>query len=242
MPRERAVLSGLRHFTEYRIDIHACNHAAHAVGCSAATFVFARTMPHRKRARAPRHRRRRAPRRTSAPLTPRASLRSPLPVPEVPEFLQHPRHPPPQLSLLGFEQESERKWSLAAYSWASAHSHGAGGAARGTPRRQVQPPAGARAKDATERRANTGCRGRGWGAAAVDSQYFSSVERELYNSGRKESKRVSGQRSCPLSSLGTADVPTAHALRQAWPGRAAFLHQHRHTTWAVRCAMPLGSR
>ncbi|NXW45145.1 INSRR protein, partial [Nyctiprogne leucopyga] len=43
--RERAVLSRLRHFTEYRIDIHACNHAAHTVGCSAATFVFARTMP-----------------------------------------------------------------------------------------------------------------------------------------------------------------------------------------------------
>ncbi|KAM6039681.1 LOW QUALITY PROTEIN: insulin receptor-related protein-like [Chlamydotis macqueenii] len=41
----RAVLSWLRHFTEYRIDIHACNHAAHTVGCSAATFVFARTMP-----------------------------------------------------------------------------------------------------------------------------------------------------------------------------------------------------
>ena len=46
VPRERAVLRGLRHFTEYRIDIHACNHAAHTVGCSAATFVFARTMPH----------------------------------------------------------------------------------------------------------------------------------------------------------------------------------------------------
>uniref|UniRef100_A0A8B9ZM01 Tyrosine-protein kinase receptor n=1 Tax=Anas zonorhyncha TaxID=75864 RepID=A0A8B9ZM01_9AVES len=42
--RDRAVLSRLRHFTEYRIDIHACNHAAHTVGCSAATFVFARTM------------------------------------------------------------------------------------------------------------------------------------------------------------------------------------------------------
>ncbi|MBV97935.1 Insulin receptor-related protein, partial [Eschrichtius robustus] len=41
VPRERAVLRGLRHFTEYRIDIHACNHAAHTVGCSAATFVFA---------------------------------------------------------------------------------------------------------------------------------------------------------------------------------------------------------
>uniref|UniRef100_A0A8B9PWB2 Tyrosine-protein kinase receptor n=1 Tax=Apteryx owenii TaxID=8824 RepID=A0A8B9PWB2_APTOW len=43
--RDRTVLSQLRHFTEYRIDIHACNHAAHTVGCSAATFVFARTMP-----------------------------------------------------------------------------------------------------------------------------------------------------------------------------------------------------
>lgn len=48
VPRERAVLRGLHHFTEYRIDIHACNHAAHTVGCSAATFVFARTMPHSK--------------------------------------------------------------------------------------------------------------------------------------------------------------------------------------------------
>ncbi|KAG8449906.1 hypothetical protein GDO86_016543 [Hymenochirus boettgeri] len=41
--RDRMVLSNLRHFTEYRIDIHACNHAADIVGCSAATFVFART-------------------------------------------------------------------------------------------------------------------------------------------------------------------------------------------------------
>ncbi|XP_040190512.1 insulin receptor-related protein-like isoform X2 [Rana temporaria] len=46
--RERMVIPNLRHFTEYRIDIHACNHAADTVGCSAATFVFARTMsdPH----------------------------------------------------------------------------------------------------------------------------------------------------------------------------------------------------
>ncbi|XP_075700947.1 insulin receptor-related protein [Rhinoderma darwinii] len=43
--RDRMVISNLRHFTEYRIDIHACNHAADTVGCSAATFVFARTMP-----------------------------------------------------------------------------------------------------------------------------------------------------------------------------------------------------
>ncbi|XP_069460668.1 insulin receptor-related protein [Ambystoma mexicanum] len=43
--RDRMVISNLQHFTEYRIDIHACNHAAHTVGCSAATYVFARTMP-----------------------------------------------------------------------------------------------------------------------------------------------------------------------------------------------------
>ncbi|KAJ6652435.1 hypothetical protein lerEdw1_011553 [Lerista edwardsae] len=43
--RDRTVIARLRHFTEYRIDIHACNHAAQNVGCSAATFVFARTMP-----------------------------------------------------------------------------------------------------------------------------------------------------------------------------------------------------
>lgn len=51
--RDRVVLSRLRHFTEYRIDIHACNHAAHTVGCSAATFVFARTMPERTSRRPP---------------------------------------------------------------------------------------------------------------------------------------------------------------------------------------------
>uniref|UniRef100_A0A8C5RS57 Tyrosine-protein kinase receptor n=1 Tax=Laticauda laticaudata TaxID=8630 RepID=A0A8C5RS57_LATLA len=43
--RDRTVIGNLRHFTEYRIDIHACNHAAQTVGCSAAAFVFARTMP-----------------------------------------------------------------------------------------------------------------------------------------------------------------------------------------------------
>uniref|UniRef100_A0A8C5QNE5 receptor protein-tyrosine kinase n=1 Tax=Leptobrachium leishanense TaxID=445787 RepID=A0A8C5QNE5_9ANUR len=42
--QNRMVISNLLHFTEYRIDIHACNHAADIVGCSAATFVFARTM------------------------------------------------------------------------------------------------------------------------------------------------------------------------------------------------------
>ncbi|XP_058862183.1 insulin receptor-related protein-like [Acipenser ruthenus] len=43
--RDRALITGLHHFTVYRIDIHACNHAAHLVGCSAATFVFGRTRP-----------------------------------------------------------------------------------------------------------------------------------------------------------------------------------------------------
>ncbi|XP_063002373.1 insulin receptor-related protein [Elgaria multicarinata webbii] len=43
--RDRTVISHLRHFTEYRVDIHACNHAAQSLGCSAAAFVFARTMP-----------------------------------------------------------------------------------------------------------------------------------------------------------------------------------------------------
>ncbi|XP_053561309.1 insulin receptor-related protein [Bombina bombina] len=42
--RDRMVISNLKHFTEYRVDIHACNHAADTVGCSASTFVFARTM------------------------------------------------------------------------------------------------------------------------------------------------------------------------------------------------------
>nr|XP_014341392.1 PREDICTED: insulin receptor-related protein [Latimeria chalumnae] len=46
--QERAVISNLNHFTVYRIDIHACNHAADEVGCSPATFVFARTMPEPK--------------------------------------------------------------------------------------------------------------------------------------------------------------------------------------------------
>ncbi|XP_041035673.1 insulin-like growth factor 1 receptor [Carcharodon carcharias] len=43
--KESIVISNLRHFTEYRINIHVCNHAAQKVGCSAATFAFARTMP-----------------------------------------------------------------------------------------------------------------------------------------------------------------------------------------------------
>ncbi|XP_043935737.1 insulin receptor-related protein [Protopterus annectens] len=43
--RERIVLNNLHHFTVYRIEVHACNHAALTVGCSAATFVVTRTKP-----------------------------------------------------------------------------------------------------------------------------------------------------------------------------------------------------
>uniref|UniRef100_A0A452R9J5 Tyrosine-protein kinase receptor n=1 Tax=Ursus americanus TaxID=9643 RepID=A0A452R9J5_URSAM len=43
--KERTVISNLRPFTLYRIDIHSCNHEAEKLGCSASNFVFARTMP-----------------------------------------------------------------------------------------------------------------------------------------------------------------------------------------------------
>uniref|UniRef100_A0A4W3HNK7 Tyrosine-protein kinase receptor n=2 Tax=Callorhinchus milii TaxID=7868 RepID=A0A4W3HNK7_CALMI len=43
--KDRTVISNLRHFTMYRVDIHACNHEALKLGCSVSTFVFARTMP-----------------------------------------------------------------------------------------------------------------------------------------------------------------------------------------------------
>ncbi|XP_064422051.1 insulin-like growth factor 1a receptor [Latimeria chalumnae] len=42
---QRTVISNLQPFTVYRIDIHSCNHETEALGCSAATFVFARTLP-----------------------------------------------------------------------------------------------------------------------------------------------------------------------------------------------------
>ncbi|XP_043934319.1 insulin-like growth factor 1 receptor [Protopterus annectens] len=45
MGRERTIISELRPFTMYRIDVHACNHEAEILGCSASNFVFARTMP-----------------------------------------------------------------------------------------------------------------------------------------------------------------------------------------------------
>ncbi|XP_036211560.1 insulin-like growth factor 1 receptor isoform X1 [Myotis myotis] len=43
--KERTVISNLKPFTLYRIDIHSCNHEAEKLGCSASNFVFARTMP-----------------------------------------------------------------------------------------------------------------------------------------------------------------------------------------------------
>uniref|UniRef100_A0A5F8H0Z6 Tyrosine-protein kinase receptor n=1 Tax=Monodelphis domestica TaxID=13616 RepID=A0A5F8H0Z6_MONDO len=43
--KERTLISHLRPFTLYRIDIHSCNHEADTLGCSASNFVFARTMP-----------------------------------------------------------------------------------------------------------------------------------------------------------------------------------------------------
>lgn len=46
--KESLVISNLRHFTAYRIEIHACNHDSDFVRCSMATYVSARTMPEAK--------------------------------------------------------------------------------------------------------------------------------------------------------------------------------------------------
>ncbi|XP_078526892.1 insulin receptor [Lissotriton helveticus] len=45
--KESLVISGLRHFTAYRIEIHACNHMLER-GCSVPAYVSARTMPETK--------------------------------------------------------------------------------------------------------------------------------------------------------------------------------------------------
>ncbi|KAG8454851.1 hypothetical protein GDO86_001174 [Hymenochirus boettgeri] len=45
--KESLVISGLKHFTGYRIEIHACNHEL-SVGCSVAAYVSARTLPEAK--------------------------------------------------------------------------------------------------------------------------------------------------------------------------------------------------
>lgn len=42
--KESFVISDLKHFTAYRIEIHACNHEI-TVGCSVAAYISARTMP-----------------------------------------------------------------------------------------------------------------------------------------------------------------------------------------------------
>ncbi|XP_076829396.1 insulin receptor a [Brachyhypopomus gauderio] len=43
--KESTVISNLRHFTSYQIEIHACNHPTDSTRCSMAAYVSARTMP-----------------------------------------------------------------------------------------------------------------------------------------------------------------------------------------------------
>lgn len=43
--KESTVISELRHFTSYQIEIHACNHPTDASRCSMAAYVSARTLP-----------------------------------------------------------------------------------------------------------------------------------------------------------------------------------------------------
>lgn len=43
--KESTVISNLRHFTSYQIEIHACNHPTEATRCSMAAYVSARTLP-----------------------------------------------------------------------------------------------------------------------------------------------------------------------------------------------------
>lgn len=43
--KESTVISHLRHFTSYQIEIHACNHPTDQTRCSMAAYVSARTMP-----------------------------------------------------------------------------------------------------------------------------------------------------------------------------------------------------
>ncbi|XP_062251588.1 insulin receptor b [Platichthys flesus] len=48
MSKESTVISNLHHFTSYKIEIMACNHATEIKRCSMATYVSARTMPEEK--------------------------------------------------------------------------------------------------------------------------------------------------------------------------------------------------
>lgn len=43
--KESLVISGLRHFTGYRIELQACNQDSPEERCSVAAYVSARTMP-----------------------------------------------------------------------------------------------------------------------------------------------------------------------------------------------------
>lgn len=43
--KESLVISGLRHFTGYRIELQACNQDSPDERCSVAAYVSARTMP-----------------------------------------------------------------------------------------------------------------------------------------------------------------------------------------------------
>lgn len=45
LSKESTLISNLRHFTSYQIEIHACNHPNEASRCSMAAYVSARTMP-----------------------------------------------------------------------------------------------------------------------------------------------------------------------------------------------------
>ncbi|TNN58058.1 Insulin receptor [Liparis tanakae] len=46
--KESTVISTLRHFTSYQIEVHACNHPTDPLRCSMAAYVSARTMPEDK--------------------------------------------------------------------------------------------------------------------------------------------------------------------------------------------------
>ncbi|XP_036409651.1 insulin receptor-like [Megalops cyprinoides] len=46
--KEWTVISNLRHFTSYQIEVHACNHLTDPSRCSMAAYVSARTMPEDK--------------------------------------------------------------------------------------------------------------------------------------------------------------------------------------------------
>ncbi|XP_038573533.1 insulin receptor a isoform X2 [Micropterus salmoides] len=46
--KESTVISNLRHFTSYQIEVHACNHPTDQTRCSMAAYVSARTLPEDK--------------------------------------------------------------------------------------------------------------------------------------------------------------------------------------------------